>query len=75
MSQPKKMHKNGAARRGIDPLTFVLGVGALFVAAVGLSDDTSWVLAMDPRWLLAGGAVLIGVLLLIGTLRNPRNNR
>jgi hypothetical protein len=61
------------ARRGFDPITFVLGLGALFVAAVGFSDDPSWVSTIDPRWLLAGGAVLVGVLLLIGTLRRPRN--
>lgn len=64
---------NRRARRGIDPLTLVVGLGALFAAAVGLSEDTSWVSAIDPRWLLAAGAVLVGILLLIGTLRKPRN--
>lgn len=61
------------ARRGFDPITFVIGLGALFVAAVGLGDDTGWVAGFDPRWLLAAGAVLVGVLLLIGTLRRPSN--
>jgi hypothetical protein len=64
---------NRRTRRGIDPLTLVVGLGALFVAAVGLSEDTSWVSAIDPRWLLAAGAVLVGILLLVGTLRKPRN--
>ena len=64
---------NRRARRGIDPLTLVVGLGALFVAAVGLSEDTSWVSAIDPRWLLAAGAVLVGILMLVGTLRKPRN--
>jgi hypothetical protein len=66
---------NRRARRGIDPLTLIVGLGALFAAAVGLSKDTSWVSAIDPRWLLAAGAVLVGVLLLVGTLRIPNNAR
>jgi hypothetical protein len=65
---------NRRARRGIDPLALIVGLGALFVAAVGLSEDTSWVAAIDPRWLLAAGAVLVGILLLVGTLRKPRNS-
>jgi len=65
---------NRPARRGFDPITLVVGLGALFVAAVGLSGDASWVSAIDPRWLLAAGAVLVGVLLLIGTLRRPGND-
>lgn len=64
---------NKPARRGFDPFALVVGLGALFVAAVGLSGNTSWLAVIDPRWLLAGGAVLVGVLLLVGTLRRPRN--
>ena len=30
---------------------------------------------VDPRWLLAGGAVLVGLLLLVGTLRRPSGRR
>lgn len=65
--------KNRPAKRGFDPLMLVLGLGALFVAAIGLSGDASWVSVIDPRWLLAAGAVLVGVLLLVGTLRRPRD--
>jgi hypothetical protein len=61
-------------RRGLDLFTLIIGLGALFVSGVAFSGDTSWVSAIDPRWLLAGGAVLIGVLLLVGTLRRPRGN-
>jgi hypothetical protein len=67
------MSTNKPARRGFDPFTLVVGLGALFVAAIGLSGDTGWVHALDPRWLLAAGAVLIGVLMLVGTLRRPRD--
>jgi hypothetical protein len=70
-SNPARSKRQG--RRGIDPLTLVVGLGALFVAAVGLSEDTGWVSAIDPRWLLAAGAVLVGILLLVGALRKPRN--
>jgi hypothetical protein len=61
------------SRRGFDPFTLIIGLGALFVSAVAFSGDTSWVSAIDPRWLLAGGAVFVGVLLLVGTLRRPRD--
>lgn len=64
-----------ARRRGFDPVTLVFGLGALFVAAVGLTDDAGWLSVIDPRWLLAGGAVLVGVLLLVGTLRQPGHKR
>lgn len=62
------------SRRGADPFTLIIGVVALFVSVVAFTEDTGWLSALDPRWLLAGGAVLVGMLLLIGSLRRPRND-
>ena len=56
-------------RRGIDPLTMLFGIGALLVSGTALTNGSGLLPGVDPRWLLAAGAVLVGVLLLVGTLR------
>ena len=60
------------ARRGFDPLTLVAGIGTLLVSAYVLSDGASWLPAFDVRWVLAGGAMLIGVLMVAASLRGKR---
>ena len=61
-------------RRGLDPLTLLFGIGALLVAATALTDGSGLLPGVDPRWVLAGGAVLVGLLLLVGTLRKPSDH-
>jgi hypothetical protein len=39
-------------------------------AFVGQVPDLS---GLDPRWLLAGGAAAVGLMLLVGSLRGRRN--
>ena len=69
-------HWNGngtqVQRRGVDPFALIVGVGALLVSVAAFTDDSGWLTGIDPRWLLAGGAVLVGTLLLVGSLRRPR---
>lgn len=60
-------------RRGFDPLALIFGVGALLVSGTALTNDTGLLPGVDPRWLLAGGAVLVGMLMLAGALRRPRD--
>jgi hypothetical protein len=55
---------NETERRRPDALTLIAGIGTLLVSAYVLTDGASWLPAFDPRWLLAGGAVLVGLLLL-----------
>jgi hypothetical protein len=62
-------------RRGLDPITLLFGIGALLVSATALTDGSSLLPEMDPRWLLAAGTVLVGLLLLVGTLRRPRDRQ
>jgi hypothetical protein len=62
-------------RRGPDLVTLLFGVGALLVSAAALTGGSGLLPGGDPRWLLAGGAVLVGALLLIGTLHRPRDRR
>lgn len=62
------------AKRGFDVLTLTVGLGALLVSGYALSDGALWLPGMDLRWVLAGGAVLVGILLLTASLRGGRKN-
>jgi len=56
-----------AARRpGVDLLALAAGLGALSVAGGVLLD-------VDIRWVLAALAILVGLLLVIGTVRPRRH--
>ncbi|GLZ42062.1 hypothetical protein [Actinokineospora sp. NBRC 105648] len=59
-------------RRRPDFLTMFFGVITLFASAYVLTDGRIWVPTIDPRWLLAGGAVLVGLLLLGASLRKGK---
>jgi hypothetical protein len=64
--------KREAGRRGPDILTLVAGIATLLVSSYALTDGKVWVPSLDPRWLLAGGALLVGILLLIGSMRGRK---
>jgi hypothetical protein len=53
-------------RRGPDPVALVVGLATLAMAVIAFTGRLPDV---DPRWLLAGGAAVVGLLLLIGSLR------
>jgi hypothetical protein len=53
-----------------DLLTGLAGIGTLLVAAYVLSDGAFHI--PNPTWLLAGGALLVGILLLASSLRGKR---
>ncbi|MET0236856.1 MAG: hypothetical protein ABW224_19565 [Kibdelosporangium sp.] len=56
-------------RKRPDLLTLLAGIGALVMAAYVLTDGKTWLPPFDPRWLVAGGAVLVGLLLLGNSVR------
>jgi hypothetical protein len=60
-------------RKRPDLLTLFAGIATLLMSAYVLTDGRTWLPAFDPRWLLAGGAVLVGLLLLGSSVR--RRNR
>ncbi len=60
-------------RRMPDLLTLLCGIAALAVAATAIVGSTAWLPPVDARWLLAGGAMVIGLLLLVGSLRPRRD--
>ncbi|MFC5992730.1 hypothetical protein ACFQE5_00730 [Pseudonocardia hispaniensis] len=57
-------------RRLPDLLTLLVGLFTLGVAGTAFVGFVPWANGVDPRWLLAGAAVGLGVLLLVGSLRN-----
>lgn len=61
-----------ARRRGPDLVTLVAGVLTLLVAVSTLVAQAYRLPVLDPRWLLAGGAAVLGLLLLTGSLRRRR---
>jgi hypothetical protein len=67
---------DGAARRrGPDPLALLVGLATLAMAVFAFVGDLPD-LSFDPRWLLAGGAAVVGLFLLVGSLRGrPRGPR
>lgn len=62
-------------RRRPDLITLLVGVATLVVSAYVLTDGALWVPSIDPRWLLAGGALVVGLFLLIASVRGNRKKR
>ena len=56
-------------RRGPDPLALLGGVLTMVMAVAAFTGWLPEVPHFDPRWLLAGGAAVVGALLLLGSLR------
>ncbi|MGH3670195.1 MAG: hypothetical protein ACRDSH_06110 [Pseudonocardiaceae bacterium] len=58
--------------RSPDLLTLVAGLVALGLAGTTLLGGIAWLPDVDGRWVLAALALVIGLLLVIGSLRTPR---
>ncbi|QTR01441.1 hypothetical protein J7S33_18730 [Saccharothrix algeriensis] len=61
--------RDSIEKRGIDVVGLVFGAAALVAAAYMLSDGASWPAFLDVRWALAGGAMVFGRGLLVGSAR------
>jgi hypothetical protein len=59
-------------RRFPDPVAMIVGIATLVVSAYVLSDGAWDLPAVDPRWLIAGGALFVGLMLLGASLRPNR---
>ena len=62
-------------RRRPDLLPLLAGIASLLVSAYVLTDGAIWLPILNPRWLLAGGAMLVGLLLLGGSMRGKRRKQ
>ena len=56
-------------RRGPDIVMLLVGLLALGMSVAAFVGQVPSLAGFDPRWLLAGGAAVIGLLLLVGSLR------
>ncbi|OJY52624.1 MULTISPECIES: hypothetical protein [unclassified Pseudonocardia] len=56
-------------RRGPDVVMLLVGLLALGMSVSAFVGQVPSLAGFDPRWLLAGGAAVIGLLLLVGSLR------
>jgi hypothetical protein len=54
-------------KRFPDVLTLLAGIGTLLVSAYVITDGAFHI--PNPTWLLAGGALLVGILMLASSLR------
>lgn len=59
-------------RRGPDLLTLIFGIGTLLASVYVLTDGKVWIPSLDPRWVLAGIALVVGLGLLMLSLRGRR---
>ena len=60
-------------RRGPDPVALVVGLLSIAMAVFAFVGQVPDLSGLDPRWLLAGGAAAVGLMLLVGSLRGRRN--
>jgi hypothetical protein len=61
-------------RRGPDVVMLLVGLLALGMAVSAFVGQVPSLAGFDPRWLLAGGAAVIGLLLLVGSLKGRRTD-
>lgn len=61
-------------RRFPDAWSLIIGLVTLLVSAYALSDGAINLPSADPRWLIAGGALFVGLMLLGASIR-PRRRR
>jgi len=61
-----------ARRSGPDPVSLLVGLLALGLATAAFIGEVPDLSGLDARWLLAGGTALVGLLLLVGSLRARR---
>lgn len=59
-------------RRGPDLLALVVGLLTLAMAVAAFVGQVPDLSGFDPRLLFAGGAALVGLVLLVGSLRGRR---
>ena len=67
--------RRGSRRRGPDPLALLVGLATLAMAVFAFVGELPDLSGFDPRWLLAGGAAVVGLVLLVGSLRGRSGGR
>lgn len=62
-----------ARRRGPDLLALTVGLAALGISVSALLGGVGWLPGVDARWVLAAVAVLVGLALVIGSIKPRRS--
>ncbi|GAB3469790.1 hypothetical protein [Actinophytocola sediminis] len=75
MAERTESERTESPSRWPDLFTLLVGLATMFAAAYVLTDGQIWVPTTDPRWLLAGGAGLVGLGLLVSSVRGGRRKR
>ena len=70
-----KTRETETRRRWPDVFTLIMGLATLVASGYVLTDGRLWLPTVDPRWLVTGGALLVGVLLLASSLKGGRRKR
>jgi hypothetical protein len=73
-TMPEDQTSTVDSRRGPDLLTLVVGLGALGIAVATLLGGIAWLPEVDGRWVLAVLALIVGSLLVIGSLRPQKTS-
>lgn len=60
-------------KRRFDPLALIAGIATLLVSSFVLTDGRVWQALPDARWLIAGVAVIGGLMLLLGSTMRGKN--
>jgi len=68
----EKTRDTETRRRWPDVITLLFGLATLVVSGYVLSDGNLWLPSVDPRWLITGSALLVGILLLASSIRRKR---
>lgn len=71
----EKTREAETRRRWPDLFTLVMGLATLVASGYVLTDGRLWLPSVDPRWLITGAALFVGVLLLASSLRGGRRKR
>ena len=58
-----------------DPVALVVGLLSLAMAVFAFVGQVPDLSGLDPRWLLAAGAAVVGLMLLVGSLRGRRSGQ
>lgn len=62
-----------SSRKRFDPFALIAGIATLLVSAFVLTDGAIWNALPDARWLVAGVAVLGGLMLLLGSTMRDKS--
>ena len=65
--------ERSATREAPDVIALLVGLVSLVTATFSIIGYTPEPPSFDPRWLIAGGAAVVGLILLVSSVRGSRS--